>query len=334
MPERSADDADISQSMIVTVTPNGSVDSVLRRVGPPSEEEQDVVPVAHTAGGKGHNVARFVAADGRAVTACGFVGGWAGREMEALLRESGVILRLTPIAEPTRRYITCLGERLGRQSLHTPGPTVTAAECRQLVSDVAQVSRGAAVVVLAGSLPPGAPATLFATIIGEVTPTPVVLDTSGDPLSSGVAARPWMVKVNARELDVLRATWGIEAAVTEGPGPTAEDADPGMWRPLLRRLADESGIESVWVTLGPHGAAGWLRGESISVAPPSVQVVNTSGAGDAFLAGLLSARLDGDSVRDAAVRATAMAAALCEQEAPLPPQAARIAALRSEVTVR
>ena len=44
---------------IVTVTPNESVDLVLRQFGPSTREELGVDLVADTAGGKGHNVARF-----------------------------------------------------------------------------------------------------------------------------------------------------------------------------------------------------------------------------------------------------------------------------------
>lgn len=325
---------DPAPSTIVTVTPNGSVDTVLRRMGPPGDEEQDVLPVARTGGGKGHNVARFLVAEGREVTACGFAGGWAGQELEALLRESSVVPRLTPIEGETRRYTTCLGHGLPRQSLHAPGPTVTATECEHLVSDVAEASRGAVAVVLAGSLPPGAPADLFATIIREVAPLPVILDTADDALVTGVAARPWMVKVNAREFNVFLESSGVDRAASSGTGSTAGDADPGAWPGALPRLADQSGVGSWWVTLGSGGAAGWVRGEAVSIAPPSVAIVNTTGAGDAFLAGLLLAELDGANAREAAVRAVAMATALCEQEVPLPPEPSRVMALRSRVVVR
>ena len=321
-------------SRIVTVTPNGSVDTVLRRMGPPGDEEQDVVAVARTGGGKGHNVARFLVAEGRAVTACGFAGGWAGQELEALLREASVVPRLTPIEGETRRYTTCLGDGLPRQSLHAQGPEVTAAECGHLIADVAEATRGAVAVVLAGSLPPGAPADLFAVIIREVAPVPVILDTAGAALVAGVAAQPWMVKVNVREFDVFLESSGIVRAASAGTGPAAGHADPGAWPVVLSRLVDRSGVGSWWVTLGPGGAAGWMRGEAVSVAPPRVAIVNTTGAGDAFLAGLLLAELDGENAREAAVRAVAMATALCEQEAPLPPEPSRVMALRSTMVVR
>jgi 1-phosphofructokinase family hexose kinase len=315
-------------TMIVTVTPNGSVDTVLRRIGSPDEEEQQqVLPVAQTAGGKGHNVARFLAAADQEVIACGFMGGWAGREMEALLRESGVSPKLTPILGPTRRYTTCLGEGLPGRSLHSQGPTVTPDECWQLVADVAVASHGAAIVVLSGSLPPGAPADLFATIIREVAPIPAILDTSGAALAAGVAARPRMVKVNASELQNLLASAAI------GQGAVAEDR-PEAWWAALRGLAGSTGIAAWWVTLGQYGATGLVDGEPLSVGSPAVRVVNTTGAGDAFLAGLLLAELDGADLQTAALRAAAMAAAVCEGEAPEPPDPARVAALMSGMMTR
>jgi len=248
--------------MIVTVTPNGSVDTVLRRVGQPGEEEQQVLPVAQTAGGKGHNVARFLAAADQEVIACGFVGGWAGREMDALLQEAGVSPRLTPTAQPTRRYLTCLGEGQPRQSLHAPGPTVTTGECRQLVADVVAVARGAAAVVLAGSLPPGAPADLVVAIIRDVAPVPLVLDTSGAALAAGVAARPRMVKVNASE---ARASWPRRPSGTErwsrtGPRPGGQRFEG--W--LEARVSRPGGSRSACVAR----SAWWMASLSRSARRP------------------------------------------------------------------
>lgn len=315
--------------MIVTVTPNGSVDTVLRRVGGPGEEEQEVLPLARTAGGKGHNVARFLAAAGQEVVACGFMGGWAGREMAALLDEAGVRARLTPIDEPTRRYVTCLGGARPRRSLHMPGPTVSEQECRQLVADVRAAALGAETVVLSGSLPPRARADLTATIIRAVAPTPVILDTSGGALVQGVAAGPRMVKVNAVEAGVLLGS------LSDRPGapPSSRAERPGGWSQALERLAEQSGIGTWWVTLGEQGAAGLVDGRLVTVPSPVVTAVNTTGAGDAFLAGLLIAEVQGASAQEAARLATAMAAAVCESEAPLPPDPRRVTALRASLSI-
>ncbi len=48
---------------------------------------------------------------------------------------------------------------------------------------------------------------------------------------------------------------------------------------------------------GAQGASAWVGGQTFHVAAPVVDVVDTTGAGDAFNAGYLSARLAGTSSR-------------------------------------
>ncbi len=296
---------------IVTVTPNGSVDLVLRRVGPPSSEEQEVDQVAETAGGKGHNVARYLAAAGHSVTACGFAGGWTGDALRGLLERSGVNPRLTTIAGQTRRYTTLIGDGQARRSYHAAGPEVAADEIDRLIADVDAAAAGATTVVLAGSLPPGAPADLYETIARVVDPARVVLDSSGVALVAGVRARPAMVKVNRDELRVF------------GEPPTTE-LDLAAWDPFLERLAARTGIATWWVTLGAAGAIGRVGGRTIGVTAPTVMVVNTTGAGDAFLAALVDARVHGEPPERAGAIGVAWASAVCEQDAPWPPDRTRI----------
>ena len=50
---------------------------------------------------------------------------------------------------------------------------------------------------------------------------------------------------------------------------------------------------------GAQGASAWAGGEAFHVPAPVVDVVDTTGAGDAFNAGYLSARLAGMSVEAA-----------------------------------
>jgi fructokinase len=61
------------------------------------------------------------------------------------------------------------------------------------------------------------------------------------------------------------------------------------------RRWSESGPRLVVLTRGANGAVAWLRGlpdTPLSLPAPPVEVVDTVGAGDAFMAGLLSGLLD------------------------------------------
>jgi len=59
-----------------------------------------------------------------------------------------------------------------------------------------------------------------------------------------------------------------------------------------RELID-AGVTEVVVKRGALGATAWMTGVKVSVPAHAVPVVDTIGAGDAFTAGYLSARLDG-----------------------------------------
>jgi sugar/nucleoside kinase (ribokinase family) len=80
-------------------------------------------------------------------------------------------------------------------------------------------------------------------------------------------------------------------------------------------------VAQVVVKLGPGGAV-WARGDDVlAVAAPPVQAVDTTGAGDAFAAGLLAARLAGAQI-DAAlaegVRLGALAVTVLGGRPPVP----------------
>lgn len=73
------------------------------------------------------------------------------------------------------------------------------------------------------------------------------------------------------------------------------------------RLHD-AGVSEVVVKDGPRGATGAMRGERIEVPAHRVTAIDPVGAGDSFVAGYLSARLDGLALRERLERATALGA--------------------------
>ena len=96
---------------------------------------------------------------------------------------------------------------------------------------------------------------------------------------------------------------------TEELALLAPQIDGSDARALLTALA-RPGREVV-AKLGPDGAAALVDAQLHEAAGHRVDVVDTVGAGDAFVAGYLSARLDGQDVAARLERANACGALAC-----------------------
>ncbi len=99
-----------------------------------------------------------------------------------------------------------------------------------------------------------------------------------------------------------------------------DDSDPLGY---AEGWAAEYGLALFLVTLGPDGAAAvWPDGRRAQVPGHRVEVVDTVGAGDTFMAGFLSAYTVNPRDVEAALRRGAGAAALvCTREGAQPPTA-------------
>jgi tagatose 6-phosphate kinase len=230
------------------------------------------VTVRAAPGGKGLNVARTLHALGAEVRLLGLAGGSTGAAVRSGLEASGVQADFTPIAADTRRTFTVVDSRRGAVALfNEPGPAVTAAEYAGFAASYAGALAGCAAVVLSGSLPGSLPADTYAGLTRRAAKAgvPVLLDTSGEALACGAAARPAMIKPNLAELE--RA---VGRALPSRPA-VIEAAEE------LRGL----GAEAVIVSLGADGLLAVTRDGSWLAAPRPVEG-NPTGAGDAAVAGL------------------------------------------------
>ncbi|MFF4750703.1 1-phosphofructokinase family hexose kinase [Streptomyces sp. NPDC002514] len=278
--------------MILTVTLNTALDLTYRVRSLRPHATHRVSAVAERPGGKGVNVARVLAALGHEVTVTGFAGGGTGREIRERLADTpGVLDALVPIAGATRRTIAVVDERSGDTTqLNEPGPQVTAIEWAAFQEAYAGLLGPASAVALCGSLPPGVPVGAYAGLIraARSAGVPVLLDTSGEPLRRGVAARPDIAKPNAEELAELT----------------------GFHEPLrAARDARRRGAHAVVASLGPDGLLAHTADGHWRAAPPATVTGNPTGAGDSAVAGLLSGLVEDLAWPDRLARAVALSAA-------------------------
>ncbi|MFD5843495.1 1-phosphofructokinase family hexose kinase [Streptomyces chartreusis] len=278
--------------MILTVTLNTALDITYRVRALRPHASHRVSEVTERPGGKGLNVARVLAALGHEVTVTGFTGGATGRVVqERLTGVPGVVDALLPVSGATRRTIAVVDERTGDTTqLNEPGPAVTPAEWSAFQEAYDDLLASASVVALCGSLPPGVPVGAYAGLIrsAKAAEVPVLLDTSGEALRRGVAARPDIIKPNADEL----------AELTGSHEPLRATQD-----------ARRRGARTVVASLGKSGLLAVTPEGRWQATPPTRLHGNPTGAGDAAVAGLLSGLVEKLPWPDRLTRATALSAA-------------------------
>jgi 1-phosphofructokinase len=290
--------------MIVTLTPNPSLDLTYELIELTRGAVQRAGAVSVEAGGKGINVSRNLAANGVASRAVVPVGGPSGEQFLSLLEGAAIGLARVPVAEPVRMNVS-LAERGGvLTKINAAGPGLSESEVEQLLEETATAARGASWLAACGSLPPGVSADLYARVVaaGHEAGCRVAVDSSGASFAAALDAGPDLVKPNAEELAELvgrrLATFGDVLAAAEE----------------MRAR----GVAMVLVSLGADGAIlveddGALHAETPPFVPRS-----TVGAGDALLAGFLAAGGEGKSALVEAVAWGAAAAALPGSRGPSP----------------
>jgi len=271
--------------MIVTLTPNPSVDRTIAIDDLLRGEVHRATSSRIDPGGKGINVSRALTAQHVPTLAVLPVGGPEGHLMEELLDAAGVPRRSVPVTGTLRMNVAVVEPDGTTTKLNEPGPTLSPAEVAALLSATTEAARDADWVVGCGSLPPGAPTDLYAVLVAEVRAlgVRVAIDSSGVPMSLAVAARPSLVKPNHEELAELV---GAELATLADVRDAAVDL-----------VSD--GIETVAVSLGPHGALLVTDGFVAHARTTITRPLSTVGAGDCMLAGLLAALAAGDRPEDA-----------------------------------
>ncbi|HEX4084839.1 MAG TPA: 1-phosphofructokinase [Chthoniobacteraceae bacterium] len=228
------------------------------------------------AGGKGVNVAAALAREGFHTAATGFLGSDNAAIFEALFEEQKI----------EDHFIRCPGlTRVGIKIVDPAHKTTTDINFPGLTPSPEELARLRQAIsaiqcqwwVLAGSLPPGVPASIYRGVIASLKSrgARVALDASGQALREGIEAAPHLVKPNVHELRALL-------------GRPLEDtgAIVGAARELIAL-----GIETVVVSMGAEGALFVTADAAILARPPSVEIGSTAGAGDAMVAGCVAARL-------------------------------------------
>ena len=292
--------------MIITLTANPSRDRTVVLTGELQRGAvQRAASVTSQAGGKGVNISRASVSAG--VPTLAVLPAPKDDSFVHELLASGIDCR--PVEQPgdLRVNITISEPDGTTTKLNSPGPEMTD-DTRVGITKTLQLRAGEGDwVVLAGSLPPGAPVEWYADLVAALAHTGarVAVDTSDAPLQALVerldpgagGGAPHLMKPNGHEL----------ASFTGHDGDALEEDPVAAARAALDLVA--RGVETVLVTLGGRGAVLVTGDGAWYAAPPPTTVVSTVGAGDSSLFGYLLAAIEGRPPADRLALAVAYGSA-------------------------
>lgn len=264
---------------IITVTANTAIDIFIEVEGLHANDNLQARSSVEFACGKGVNVAKAVESLGFPVLCLGFAG---RHSIEAFDKMQSDLLRtdLIAVAGKTRTNITLFDSANSKEThIRTAGFSVTDHDCRELIESIKMHTEPGDIVIISGSLPPGAPGNFYRTLVRRCcdSGSMVYLDASGSGLSKGIEAGPTLIKPNQQELEEL------------------------IGRPLPdeRHIVEaacgliEQGVREIYVSCGERGCIAVTESDAVSayLKERPENIVTKVGCGDALVAGLAAAKL-------------------------------------------
>src|SRR3954464_13414796 len=155
--------------MIVTVTLNAAIDRTLTVPNFQRGQRHRASAGLTLAGGKGINVARALKVLGVPVVATGLAGGRTGTRVGEELTGGAILNDFVRIADDSRTSTAVVDPTSGTYTeINEWGPAVRPEELEILLEKIHYLSRGADVVVFAGTLPRGVDERFYANAIREL----------------------------------------------------------------------------------------------------------------------------------------------------------------------
>jgi len=273
--------------MILCVNANAAIDKTVVvspfRLGE-IHRPQNVLAVP---GGKGANLAKGLKLLGGEPVVIGWVGGSSGEFIEQGLERMGMRTAFVHLEAESRTCLSILDPAAGTMTeIYERGEPVPPEKVEELADMFSSLVGSCEAVTMSGSLPTGVPLDFYARLIeiARAANVPVFLDSSGEALRLGVAARPYMVKPNAHEF----------AEFTN-----SEVESPHSLAHAAAEVSQRYGTFVV-ISLGAEGVLVAGGRKTFAVHPPRIEVKSAVGSGDCLLAGIAYGLTHGFTLAEAA----------------------------------
>lgn len=272
--------------LIVTLTFNPAIDRTITVDRLAFEDRAYISSAKETAGGRGINASAVIHSFGGETLAVLPAGGSSGKKFQEYLDRCGFPFEIVPTRNKVRTNLVITDSHGLTVKLNEHGPRLSRTEVSKIERATRERMEKAEWIMLCGSLPPGVPNDVYARIIefAESKKVKVLLDTDGEPLRAGLAAKPTVVSPNQDETERLLNA----ALITRTNSLHAAEQ--------LHKM----GAESVLLSLGARGAVAFHQGKLYEINPPRVDAVCPIGAGDAMSAAFVWSMQKGDTFSEAA----------------------------------
>lgn len=235
-------------------------------------------------GGKGINVSMVLKNLGYENTALGFLSGFTGEKIQALLKEKGVATDFIPVETGMSRINVKLRSN-EETEINGQGPKIEEKHIQELYRKLDELKDGD-VLVLAGSIPDVMPGSMYMDIMKHLSDRKlkIVVDATKDLLVNVLEYHPFLIKPNNHELgEIFNVTLEKKDEVVE----------------YAKRLQGK-GARNVLVSMAGEGAVLVTEnGEVYKADAPKGILKNSVGAGDSMVAGFLAGYLEKENYKDA-----------------------------------
>ena len=287
--------------MITTISLNPSIDRTVIVDNFTQGGLNRVVSTHSVAAGKGINVALAVSALGVDAECIGFMYREGSNLFEKRLMVNSTAYNFIWCEGSVRTNIKVF-DRSKREitEINESGVQVSEDDLKRMSELVTLHAENTDYLVLAGSLPPGCPADYYRTLIQSVEGLGCrcILDADGDRMRYGLEAKPFMIKPNRYELEMIT---GQELK-------TLKDIRDAALKYI------DMGVSVVAVSLGAEGAMITDGSDAFFAPRLNIEVKSTVGAGDSMVAGLACGFIGDNSLEDCFRMGVASATARCVTE--------------------
>jgi 1-phosphofructokinase family hexose kinase len=263
--------------MILTVTLNPLLEKVLFFDKIELNKVNRAKSFKINAGGKGINVSRQLNKIKIENLATGFLGGENGKRLKSILYKEEIKNSFHQISDETREGFVIVENGVFRESYFFPDPVIKSDEVNVFIEKTKKAILNSEMIIISGSSPKfedeNDELKIFTELItfAKENDKYTLIDVYGKHLPHVLKLTPDIVHAN---LDELQSSLSVELKSEED---------------LVNQLVQfyKSGIKIFLLTKGSEKFFAINHGFLYEIIPPQVNTINSTGSGDAFMAGFI-----------------------------------------------